>query len=412
MDQKSKLFHKDFILVLLGQIISLFGNAIIRFALPLYLFNMTNSSVIYGVATACSFIPMIVLTPMGGMIADRVNKRNIMVILDFSTAGIILLFQIFLGRVDLVVLLITTLMILYGIQGVYQPTVQASIPLLASEKNLITANACINQVNALSGLLGPALGGILFSFYGLRPILVIGGICFFSSAVMELFIVIPFKKNKENLKIKAMIKHDFKESMHFIQKEKPVLWKGIGIVSAFNLFLSSLIIISSMVIIKDILNMPDQMYGYAQAVQAAGGLCGGIFVGIFANKLKINKVHILLLLCSLTLVPIGVVLLLQLSSNIVYIVLMLCCFMLMAVASMFSIQLLTFIQGQTPAHLVGKVISWVLALSMCSQPIGNALYGYLFKIGSELSYLIIFGAAFVCVIIAICSKKIFGMISK
>ena len=80
---KQQLFSKDFTLVIIGQIISLFGNAIIRFALPLYLLNLTGSSALYGAVTACAFIPAILLSPIGGIAADRVNKRNIMVVLDF-----------------------------------------------------------------------------------------------------------------------------------------------------------------------------------------------------------------------------------------------------------------------------------------------------------------------------------------
>ena len=73
---RTKLFEKDFTLVVIGQIISLFGNATIRFALPLYLLNQTGSSALYGTVTACAFIPAVLMSPIGGMIADRVNKRQ------------------------------------------------------------------------------------------------------------------------------------------------------------------------------------------------------------------------------------------------------------------------------------------------------------------------------------------------
>ncbi|MCI9682253.1 MAG: MFS transporter, partial [Lachnospiraceae bacterium] len=52
---KQRLFSRDFILVVIGQIISLFGNATIRFALPLYLLNQTGSSALYGTVMACAF---------------------------------------------------------------------------------------------------------------------------------------------------------------------------------------------------------------------------------------------------------------------------------------------------------------------------------------------------------------------
>ena len=91
---QTKLFRRDFTLVVIGQIISLFGNAILRFALPLYLLRETGSSTLFGVVTACSFAPMVILSMAGGVLADRVNKRDIMVGLDFSTAAIILLFYV------------------------------------------------------------------------------------------------------------------------------------------------------------------------------------------------------------------------------------------------------------------------------------------------------------------------------
>ena len=175
---KDKLFTRDFSLVVIGQIISLFGNSILRFALPLYLLNETGSASLFGIVTACSFIPMILLSPAGGIVADRINKRNIMVILDYATSALILLFTAALGHVSLVMLLVITLMILYGIQGAYQPAVQASLPALLTPDRLLSGNAVINQVNALANLIGPVAGGALYGFYGIRPILYVSIICF------------------------------------------------------------------------------------------------------------------------------------------------------------------------------------------------------------------------------------------
>ncbi len=111
------MFSKDFMLVVAGQIISLFGNAVLRFALPLYLLNQTGSAALFGTVIVCAFIPAILMSPVGGIIADRVNKQNIMVLLDFFTAVMILIFLILKGRAPLIPLLTVTLMLLYGIAG-------------------------------------------------------------------------------------------------------------------------------------------------------------------------------------------------------------------------------------------------------------------------------------------------------
>ncbi len=197
MNRKT-LFHKDFTLVVIGQIISLFGNAILRFALPLYLLNQTHSAALFGIVSACSFIPMIILSPIGGIIADRVNKRNIMVILDFGTAALVTILTLLMDSVDLVPLLIVSLMILYGIQGTYQPAVQASIPSLIATDKLMPANAVINLVSSLAGLIGPVIGGAVFGFWGITPILLVSIGCFLTSAIMEMFIHIPFEKTKKS----------------------------------------------------------------------------------------------------------------------------------------------------------------------------------------------------------------------
>ena len=110
---KQQVFSRDFTLVVIGQIISLFGNAILHFALPLYLLRETGSSALFGVVTACSFLPMV--SPVGGAVADRVNKRSMMAGLDFFTAGLILMYTLIWGLAPLVPVTVACLMLLYAV---------------------------------------------------------------------------------------------------------------------------------------------------------------------------------------------------------------------------------------------------------------------------------------------------------
>ena len=70
-------------------------------------------------------------------------------------------------------------MLLYGIAGAYQPSVQASIPALTAKEHFMAANSIINTISSFSSLLGPVLGGILYSAYGLAPVLWVCIVCFF-----------------------------------------------------------------------------------------------------------------------------------------------------------------------------------------------------------------------------------------
>ena len=239
---QSPLFRRDFTLVVAGQIISLFGNAILRFALPLYLLRQTGSPALFGAVGAAAFIPAVLCAPMGGVVADRVNKRNIMVALDFSTAGLILVFALLLGRVPLVPLMVCCLMLLYGIAGAYQPAVQASIPLLAEAERLTSANAVINMVSTLSGLLGPVIGGVLFGAFGIRPILWVGVGCFFLSAVMELFIRIPHRPREAAGGVLSTVGRDLGESWRFVRRERPVFLSVMLVLALFNLVLAAALV--------------------------------------------------------------------------------------------------------------------------------------------------------------------------
>ncbi len=411
---ESKLFTKDFTLVVIGQIISLFGNAVVRFALPLYLLNQTGSSALYGTVMACAFIPMILLSPVGGMIADRVNKRNIMVALDFITAGLILGFLLLQGRVNLVFLLALTLMLLFGIAGAYQPAVQASIPALVGQEHYMQANAVINIVSSFASLLGPVFGGILYSIYGLLPILEVGMVCFVLSAVMEIFIRIPYEKQETSGSIWEIMKQDLQESFRFIRREKPMIGKGLIVICCVNLFFSALINVGLPYLVTEVLPFTDalanRLYGYAQGALAAGGIVGGIGAGILAQKLQVKKAGNLLLIAALCLFPVGIALLLTRSELAVYLILTACCFVIMVMATVFSVQIMAFVQTETPKHLVGKVISLCMMLSMCAQPLGNAMYGFLFELCAGREAVVVLAAGVASLVVAVRARKIFSVL--
>lgn len=412
MNTKTKgLFQRDFTLVVVGQVISLFGNAIIRFALPLYLLRETDSSALFGAVNASSFIPMIVFSLLGGVLADRLNKRNIMVFLDFGTAGLILAFYLARGRLPLIPLMIVCLMMLYGIFGAYQPAVQASIPALAAH-DITRANAVINMVNTLSGLLGPVIGGILFGIWGIAPILVISIACFFCSAVMELFICIPYERQKEHAGIISIVKKDLKLSWQYIKNEKPVFLSVVVLLSLFNLVLSAAMIVGIPVMIIRILGMSDIRLGITQGALGLGGLMGGVLAGLLGDKLKIRNSHWLLGSCSAGAVIMGIALFPGMPPAAGYLMITLVSFGVMAASALFAIQMCATVQKQTPANLIGKIMAFVMAVSNCASPLGQALYGVLFDLCREFPWMVLFGSALAAFCISLCSKPVFIRLEK
>ena len=408
--QKSPLFTRDFTLVVIGQIISLFGNAILHFALPLYLLRETGSITLFGAVNACSFLPMILMGPIGGTAADRVHKGRIMVVLDFLTAGLTVAYTLLWGKAPLVPLVIVTLMLLYAIAGAYQPAVQASLPLLLSPERLTQGNAVINMVATLANLLGPALGGVIFGLWGLGPILTIGGICFFSSAVMELFIRVPHERRPRDTGVLATVGKDLGESWRYISQERPVFLSVTLVLSAFSLILSAVMIVGIPAIVAQVLGMSDAYLGLTQAAMGFGGLLGGMLAGVLGTKLKPRHGSVCLLACAGMAGVMGLAVLPGVPTAASYWLITGMAMAVMATAMLFTVVLLTLVQAQVPGQLLGKVIACIQAVANCASPLGQAAYGLLFD--HLPPWTVLLAAAALSALVTLRSKRVFCRLER
>ena len=391
---REKLFHRDFTLVVIGQIISLLGNAVLRFVLPLYLLDVTGSRSLFGLCSAAAFVPMVVLTPLGGVVADRLHKQRIMVVLDFFTCALVALTALALGHLPLVPVLVAAMMLLYGISGAYQPVWRTD------------GNAVINQVSALSSLLGPLLGSLVYGAFGVTPVLAGASACFFASAVMELFIHIPHTPRHTGASVWQTARADLAESGTFLRQERPEILKYIALVSAFNLLLSALLVVSMPVLIKQTLVLGDTWYGLNQTAMAAGSLAGGLTAGLLGPRLTVRRSWLTLLACGVCLIPMGLCLLAGVGAVAAFAVLTAAGFVLMACAALFTVTMLAHIQAQTPATLVGKVVSLLLTVSLCAQPAGQALYGVLLEQLAGGEGWVLLGAACGAMIVAAAARRV------
>ncbi|MEG1947548.1 MAG: MFS transporter, partial [Lachnospiraceae bacterium] len=160
------------------------------------------------------------------------------------------------------------------------------------------------------------------------------------------------------------------------------------------------------ILIVETLHMSDELLGLSQGILALGGLCGGILTAIFSKKLKLSNSHVLLFLCSLSVGIMATPLLLGMKDMTSYVVITATCFIIMALATMFSVQMIATVQTETPPELVGKVIALMMSISMCAQPIGQAMYGVIFDVFQNETGLILLCVAILSALISIASKKI------
>lgn len=408
----SKLFQKDFTLMVIGQIISLFGNATLRFALSMSVLDMTGSAAVFATILAVSMIPTVLLSPIGGILADRVSKRNIMVGLDFFTSLAILSFAFIYSRTASVAAIAVILILLSIIQSFYQPSVQSSIPALVDTEHLMSANGVVVQVNALAMLLGPILGGILFGFFGIFPILSISGLCFFASAVMECFLHIPYNRSEKKDGLFHIITADFKEALHFLVRTQRPLLHLLFLIAGINLFLSSMITVGMPYLIKIFLGLSNQLYGVANGVLGLGSILGGILSGLAAKKMKFSQAHIFLFGASAAVLPTGIAVISGKAPLVSYFIIMLSILFTMFFATLFSIFAQTLMQQLTPSHLLGKVASVVTVICTCAYPLGQGLYGILFDQAGSYSFLVVFLCGGVSIVLSLLSKRLLKKIES
>lgn len=404
---KEKLFNKNFVLILLGQSISMFGTATLRFTLSLYVLDITGSATIFGTFAAISMIPAILLSPIGGIMADRLNRSNLMVILDMLYSIISFFLFIALSLNHTVLLLGIVMVILSVISSFESPVVQSSIPLLHSKNNLVRANSAVNAISMVANMLGPILAGLLYSFFGARKVILISGFCFFAAAILEMFIIIPFDKTSKRQNIFKTVKSDLKESLYFMLKTEPDIFNAILVIASINMFISSMLTVGLPYMIRIVLELSSELYGLTEGIMAAAGLIGGILAGVIGGKFKIQKTYILLVISGIGLIPIGLTFYMQLNVMSIYSVITISCIVVQSILSVLSIFLLTSIQSKTPANLLGRVMAYVVTLSTCSQPLGQAIYGVVFDQFAGEIYLIVLSTAFATIFIGFISKKTF-----
>lgn len=410
--KKSKLFHLNFTLLVLGQVSSLFGNFILKFALYMYVLEAVGSATIFAGILAMATFPTILLSVLGGILADRANRKNIMVALDtltgISILGATLLFS---GSNGIVV--IGVLLILLSIWGAFEsPTVQACVPQMQSGDNIIKGNAIVNQVAAVAALIAPILGSVLYVKFGLKPVMYASIICFFITALFECFIKLEYKQSDMHKGILHTVKYDFYISIRFICKEQPNILKVLLLATLVNFFVIGTVMVGLPYIVRTILGLNAGYYGAAESMLGVAAIIGSIAAGLLTGKLKMEILPIILAILGAFLVPAGIIFLLPTDTIIRYIINIIAFCGMQMTACIFSIFALSYIQQRTPNSLIGKVMSYISTITMCAQPIGQTLYGLLFDSFTDSVYLVLIPTGIIVCVIGLSARGLFRKLDR
>lgn len=398
--------NKNFIIIVIGQIISLFGNAIQRFSMSLYLLEFTGSTAAFANILAISTIPYILFAPIAGKLSDNVNRKKIMVYLDLFCAILVGGYAFILLRGRDSELIVAVVMFMLSICAtLYGPAVVSSIPQIVEEDKLTSANGIINQVGSIVNFAGPILAGVLYGLLGIKVIVIINAVSFLFSAIMELFLDIPDVVKSEELRVKneelrvksrlvsmEFVKQSFvdmKNSFMYLKKEKKIV---LGIIVSYalcNIFLVPILSIVAPYFINILLGLPSQVYGIVEGICVLGMILGGFWISVKPKMFSMKKVHY-------TYFPMiaGVVLMSTLGFIKLNNYALAGIFAISGMAIMLSLALsnvltLTFIQKEVPGDMLGRVSAFSTAVATISVAPGQLLFGQVIDSGIPIGIILL-----------------------
>ena len=402
--KKEKLFTRNFTLLILGQVSSLTGNYTLKFALSMYVLEQTGSASIFAGMLSAALLPTVLLSPFGGILADRANRKHIMVALD-ALSGLSVLAAGLLLPLGRELWVIGALLVLLSVLAAFEsPTVQACVPQMVSPQNLVQGNAVVSQVSAVTSLVTPFLGSLFYTAFGIGPVFAAAVACFWLTALLECMIHLEYQKPPRTAGIGAIVREDLAVSAHFLRREQPDILKLLLLAALAGMFVSGTAVVGFPYLVRTVLGLSATYYGAAESAMGAAAILGSLCAGLLGKKLRVRDLSAIFLSFGLSLFPIGLSFLLPVGRMARYGVLLFFFCVCQLGVCIFSTYAITLIQQRTPEQLMGKVMSCVFTLSMCAQPVGQMVYGALFDCFSDSVYWVLIPTGMLICLIAVASQ--------
>jgi MFS family permease len=373
---------RQFLLVWAGQLVSTVGSYLSGFALAIWVLRTTGSTTQYALTFIVTSIPAIFASPFAGVLADRWNRRRIMIICDvlaalsmiglalLSVAGHLAIWQVYVA---------------VGLTSLFDsfrsPAFSASIPLLVDREQLTRANAMVQTGGAVSGIVGPLLAGVLVTAISFRGVLLADAATFVvgvaTLALVRIQQVLPaVHEHGESLLREAVI------GWRYVQQRVGLL--GLLAVYGFNNFVFA---VASVLIAPLLLSFSSPaMVGMQYAISSIGLLLGGLAMTVVGeSKKEIYGVLFCSMLGGLCLAAHG----LWPSFALVAVA----GFGFFLILPVFSASNMSLWQRKAPSHLLGRcfaiqqlVVHIVTGIGYClSGPLSDRVFEPLLRQGGALA---------------------------
>lgn len=339
--------------------------------------ELTGSASLMGVIMMLATLPMVLLSPIGGTVADWYGRRMIIVISDVLSGVSILLLAGLLfwqtSHTDSFIVWLCVVVTLTGIiRAFFQPAISAAIPDLVPEEHVASANAMMQFSGQASTLIGQGVGGVLYQILGAPVLFLIDGLSYLFSAISEAFIRLPAMERKREQDTRAAFSAFWQDTLTGMQ----YVWQRLGMrnlllaSSLINFFVMPVFVLLPFYVELQ-LEAGAAWYGFLLAAVSAGSILGYVLASAWSVSGRRRSFVLigaflgtavllgLLALATSRFVALGLVLGIGIMSGFI------------------NIHVITLFQTQTPPDMRGRVMSLVITLASAITPLGMLLGGIL-----------------------------------
>jgi len=348
----------------------------------------------FAVTIALGSLPRVLFGPISGVVADRFDRKKLVVYLDILSGFVVLalLSMSYLDSLRLSYIYIATFL-LTTCSTFFNTPLGSSIPNLVDDDNLTKVNSLSQSIESISSIAGPAIGGVIFYLVDMKLFLLVNGLSFVFSGISEMFIDFnirdKFEKKDEICcteeevagdEEKKSVLEDFKEGIKFIVSRK---W--LVIMASFSVLLNMITMIGLAIPVPYIVNeqwkFTAQQYGILSMTFPIGMLVGSLILSILPEaKKNFKRMMICLFIVSVITCLIGLVTseMLFTLTNGYYLIILMVLYSIMAVSLIFfNVPYSVTLQRLIPDEKRGRVFGTLGTMSAALTPIGAIIGGFL-----------------------------------
>ncbi len=301
--------HRAFRLLWGSQLAGSLGESVAMVALPLYVYQLSNSARLLGLFFVLQTLPRVILAPISGLLADRLDRRRLMLAADIGRAATVAILP-FTSTVWQVAILAA--LVAVG-NAIARPAELAAVPMVAGPRLLVSALALIQVSSAITRIIGPAVGAGIVASAGPAPAFWFQMLCFIASASLIWRLTLPPAERHGALaspdrSLTSALRMELMAGLTVIWSNRVV--RGITAAEVLWQSVTTTFVIGLVVYTENTIDLGDRagtMFALLIGTVSAGAAIGAVTGGRLEPRLGRRRLLAIGYLGPLFLLPIGFV---------------------------------------------------------------------------------------------------------